>query len=190
MATRTVKFLGKAYAASGDVSLAVSVNGNEVHNGTVTTNTPTGTEKTDDLYEMFTFDIDTSVTGWIPISVSVSNGEAYFGMLEGNYVGYETNESSLPTPINVDDVVLVTAPADSYADLNINTAESDGKRNVSISPVDGDVPTREVIDGSQLGEWHYLIGDGSTLTCEYYIDPDLDSSNVTIDTIRAAISGS
>jgi hypothetical protein len=193
MATRTIKFLGKAYAESGDVTFNVTFNGNEVHNGVVTTkpfpeNTeglPFGPEHTDELYEMFTFNVDTSVTGWIPLQVSVSGGIGYFGLLHGNYTGFETNVDSLdPNTNTVNDLEFTVAPDSYYRDLNNNSLESDGKRSVVITP-DAHSQTRT---GSEefIGDWHYRIEDGATLTCEYYIDPDLDTSSLTIEDVRAA----
>jgi len=172
MATRTIKFLGKAYSESGDVSLEVNINGNQVHNSTVTTKTPTGTENTDDLYEMFTFDIDSSVSGNIPVSIAVSGGTAYFRLLNGNYSGFEATrreDGTLVFPLEV-----TVAPGDFYRDLNNNTAESDGKSNVSIEPLNGATVTREPLDNTYYGDWHYRIPDGSTFTCDYYIDPSLE----------------
>jgi len=175
MATRTIKFLGKAYSADGDVSLDVSINGNQVHNGTVTTKPVTDitTQQSDDLYEMFEFTIDSSISGVIPVSISVSGGVAYFGILSGNYSGYtlSLNENN--------EKYIEISPENFYRDLNNNTIESDGKTNISISPSDGDLPTRELLDETQIGDWHYCIPENSTFTCDYYIDPDLEILEVT-----------
>jgi len=118
---------------------------------------------------MFTFNMDSSVSGNIPVSIAVSGGTAYFGLLNGNYSGFEAtyNEEGTITTITV-------APEDYYRDLNNNTPDSDGKTNINIDPADGDNPSRNPLDDGYYGDWHYSIPDGSTFTCDYYIDPELE----------------
>ena len=130
---------------------------------------------------MFTFNLDTSVTGWIPLQVSVSGGIGYFGLLHGNYTGFELNEAT-----TAEELEFTVAPDSYYRDLNDNTLESDGKRSVVISPAT--YSQSRVSSEEFIGDWHYRIEDGATLTCEYYIDPDLDTSTVTIEDVRASFS--
>ena len=91
----------------------------------------------------------------------------YFGDLLGNYIDFEPayNESNTP-PWSI--AVSIT---DKFGMLNDNTLESDGKRSITLDPADGDMPVRTPT-ADNLGEWHYRVGDGETLSCEFYIDPD------------------
>jgi hypothetical protein len=165
MATRTIKFFGKAYASSGSVLMNVTFNGNEVHNGNVPTVVPTGTERTDDKIVLFTFDVDSSLSGWIPVSMSVSGGEAWYAGIAGNYASYTIDEET-NTPL---------FPADVFIELNVNTIESDGNRNIVFDPEDiSEGQVRENVTDERMGDWHYRVADGGTLTFETFIDPNLE----------------
>jgi len=193
MATRTVKFMGKAYSADGDVSLVVNVNGAEVYNGAVSTVAPTGTEPTDELNSLFTFNLDSSVTGWIPITVTATGGEAWFADVEANYAGFDISipeghdwTASDPT------ITVNVAPEDFYGFVNNNTAASDGKRNFSITDFDGNTEywarwdETEIINSGKLGDWQWRIPNGATISFELYIDPDLIKTTVpTVAEYRA-----
>ncbi len=75
MGTRTVRFLGKAYSESGDVSIVATVDGNEVHNGTVPTTAGPAPAKNTDWEPLFQFDVDKTLHNVvIPTTVTVSNG--------------------------------------------------------------------------------------------------------------------
>lgn len=164
MATRTVKVIGRAYSTTGSVTLVINWNGSEVYNGTVPTVNGVIAERPDpaDMQEVCNFTTTTDVTGDIPLSISASGGSLAFADLFGNYTGYEGTAPDAVT----------TEPVDFYYTMNYNTAESDGKNNVSLSPDDGQA--RTIIDGdSTLGEWIYKIYDGSTLSCDYSVDPNM-----------------
>lgn len=174
MATRTIKFIGAAYADSGDVSLTVSFNNVQVHNGTVTTRNESMPEKVTLLDEMFTFDITTDDTGSFPLSIAVSGGILVFGILRGNYSGYTLQEVDGVPVIQDGQYVFDIAPVDYYEDMNTNSASSDGKTNVSISPdpYAGAYNSRPS-DATEIGDWNYVIADGSILTCDYSIEADI-----------------
>ena len=161
MATRTVKVIGRAYSTTGSVTLVINWNGSEVYNGTVPTVNGIVSEQpdADDMQEVCTFETTTDVTGAIPLTISSSGGSLAFADLFGNYTGYEGTPDA-----------VTTQPVDFYSTKKYNTTESDGKNNVSLSPDDGQ--TRTLMDGdSSLGDWIYKIYDGSTLSCDYYVDP-------------------
>jgi hypothetical protein len=164
MATRTIKFNGKAYSTTGDVSVTLNFNGSQVYSGTVTTvsgETPTKPIDTDVL---FTFETTTDVTGSIPLSISVTGGSLMFDSLFGNYSGKEVDNTDPDNPI------VVNPPEEVWSDMNTNTVASDGKNNVAI---DGIAQIRNPITDEEAGgEWFYIIPDGSTLTCDYVIDAD------------------
>ena len=162
MATRTVKVIGRAYSTSGSVTLVINWNGSEVYNGTVPTVNGAIPEFPDaaDMQEVCTFETTTDVTGAIPLTISSSGGSLAFADLFGNYTGYDGTVDA-----------VTTQPVDFYSTMNFNTTESDGKNNVSMSPDDGQ--SRTIVDGdSTLGDWIYKIYDGSTLSCDYTVDPN------------------
>jgi hypothetical protein len=192
MATRTVKFLGKAYSSDGDVSLVVNVNGNEVYNGTVTTLIPTGTEETGNVSSLFTFSLDSSVTGWIPVTISANGGDAWFSDFEANYAGVDYSVPDGHDWTASDPTITVnTQPVDFYGIVNTNTTTSDGKRNFSITNFDGDTDywvrwESAQINDEKLGDWHWKIPNGATISFELYIDPDLITlSPPSVESLRA-----
>ena len=162
MATRTIRLMGKAYSTSGDVSMVVNFNSTEVHNGTVTTVNGAYLNNEEPV-ELATWTIDTSVTGNIPLTITVSGGDVAFTNLSGNYTGYEKNE--------FDEVI--TQPVDYFSDLNFNSIESDGKINVSFNPVVGEAQTRTSVTEEISGDWTYKIEDGVTFSCDFVVDSDL-----------------
>jgi hypothetical protein len=164
--------MGKAYSTEGDVSLVVNFNNSEVFNGTVTT-VNSAYVYNEQPVELATWTIDTSVTGNVPLSISVSNGSLAFTNLAGNYCGYVLQETN-GIPDVVDGAYVVLTDVDAYFnDLNQNSLASDGKTNVSFSEVDGDAQSRNPIDENEIGDWTYRINDGITFSCDFMLDPDL-----------------
>jgi len=172
-----MKLTGLAYSESGDVSIAVTFNGTQVHNGTVSTVAmATPVRLTEDEQTLASWDIDTSVEGNLPLVITVTGGDLHFNNIIGNYVGGLLQRSSVPTddgtdtkPSIVDGAYVVLQDNESYFwDMNSNTVESDGKTNISITPADGDAPVR---DGNQdMGDWSYLIKDGQTFSCDFQVN--------------------
>jgi len=169
MATRTIKFMGAAYADSGDVSLTVSFNNVQVHNGTVTTRNEPMPTKVSELDELFTFDITTDDIGSFPLSIAVTGGVLVFGVLLGNYVDFVVQTAEDGGEHIVDgEYVVITAPEDFYGDINENSTATDGKTNITITPdpYAGAYNARPN-DATETGDWNYVIADGSTFTCDY-----------------------
>jgi len=185
MATRRIKFIGKAYGADGTVTMQIRMNGNEVFNGNVLAETTL--EKTSyDPYEVCEFNLDASVTGWIPMEIAVTHGDIFFINLQGNYTGYsltgfnnETNDTS--------QMVFEVSPEDYFGELNNNTLETDGKRHAiwesgTLPPYNRDDVSEQILtENNWLGEWSYFIPENDKLTFEFYIDPDIDCSTVTLE---------
>lgn len=178
MATRTCKLIGKAYADSGDVSLVINFNGTEVFNGTVPTTNASVPRPPNESAEVdgCTWNVDTSLSGNIPMSIAVSGGDFVFADVLGNYTGFTLQiDPVTDTPVIVDgQYVADVAPDAYYSNLNINTAESDGKTNLSWTGIsDGDDAQNRTVEteGETYGDWHYIIPDGATLSCDFYIDP-------------------
>jgi hypothetical protein len=159
MTTRTIKFMGNAYSTEGDVTLRVTVNGTEVHNGTVVTTAseiPGAPAESSSETELFNFTLDSSVNGDVPVTIEVSGGDAVFAYLHGNY--------GIVGGVQGDD------PATIWDHMHLCTAEEDGKHNPAI---DGEsvANRRPTQTGEFVGPWFYVICNGETFTCDYEIDP-------------------
>jgi len=181
MTQRHLKVYGAAYSADGDADITLVFNGQQVKNGVIPTThspVPIGHTPANDISVLAEFDIDLSVTGNVPVELTVNSGSVIFVTIEGNYSGIDRNVQQTDPTVPIDPnnpatftVISVTvAPIDFYGDLNINTSESDGKENVTI---DGVAQPRVLIDPGLIGDWHYTVHTGSTLTCDLVIDPAL-----------------
>lgn len=172
MATRTLKLMGKAYSTSGDVSIAVNFNNTQVFNGIVPTVDASAPGDKETPVELATWTVDTSVTGSVPLSITVSNGTFDFTNIAGNYCGYVLQETDGVPDIVDGQYVVLTTPSDHFDDLNINSLESDGKNNVVFTNITGDAPVRNPVDESETGDWTYRIDDGATFSCDFALDAD------------------
>jgi len=165
MPNRTFRFSGKAYSTTGDVTVTASFNNTPVFSGTVPTVSGVAPGRnTDPLDLWFTADIDASITGNVPLSITVSNGTAFYGDVDANYSGCDATYD----PVTHALVSVQTQPVDFYADCNINTEESDGKLDVKINGVDG---VRVVFGESEAGEWQYFVPTNGVFTCQLFVDP-------------------
>lgn len=90
MAIRTIQIHGKSFGATPNMVVA-TLDGSQVFNGAVTTvNEPVWSLPNLALVNqqdlLFTFDVDTDLTGEIPMTVTVSDGTVIFGEILTNYV--------------------------------------------------------------------------------------------------------
>lgn len=79
MANRTFKVYGQAYAASGDVSVVMSVGGTEVFNGAVNDSTTVRSGAPSTENHLWTYVLDEDTTGNLTVSVAVTGGELCLG---------------------------------------------------------------------------------------------------------------
>jgi len=145
MGTRTVQFLGKAYAESGDVSIVATLNGTEVHNGVVPTTAGTPPEKNPATnYEvLFQFDVDDTVQDTtLPCTVDVTGGTLIL-------IAYATNKFD---PNDLDRFVPNTEA---------------NKSDIVIDSVPF-TPTREP---GEDGAWHLQVEDGSHVELNWILRP-------------------
>ena len=173
MATRTIRFIGKAYSTEGDVSVVVNFNNIEVYSGTVITENSECPSIPRESEQLFTFTTSTDVTGSIPLTIAVTGGTFVFVNLLGNYTSYTLATNEAGERVVVDGAYVVeVAPVDAYGELNNNNTETDGKDDVVIDPDVGDGQIRRHLTGSNsvFGEWHWIVWDGSTLTCNFLIE--------------------
>ena len=149
MATRTVKFYGNVYGSS-DVTIRMNFNNVEVHNATIAPDAallpaiPGSPDNPSTEHVLFTFDLDTSVTGEIPLEVEVNGGTVVFAFLEGNY---STDGNKGDDPATVNGALSNEFPTKANPAIN-GTA-------LAIDDIDG--------------EWWHVIYDGNTFTCDYKV---------------------
>jgi len=84
MANRTIKLYGGAFSDTGDVTVVMTFNGIEVFNGTVTTAT-LAAENALEVDELLEFEVDDSISGTVPVSISPSNGNISVQRFVGNH---------------------------------------------------------------------------------------------------------
>jgi len=175
MPARTFKFQGKAFSTNGNVTVTATFGGAEIYTGTVpTTNSPTPSRNTELLEDLFQYVGTTDISGNIAFSLSVTGGDVYFGLPMANYSGFLADGINTDTdPATWGPIII--PPEDFWEDVNINTVESDGKTNVLV---DGAIKQRQVMGDEELGDWQYRISDGSTLTCEIFVDPNIITPSV------------
>jgi hypothetical protein len=174
MATRTIKLLGKAYSADDNITLTINFNNTQVFTGNIATDGATPPVKGETGEEKATWTVDTSLSGSIPLSIDVSGGTFQFNNLIGSHTGFELEDGDDGWNVVANAYVITTSPANYYGELNVNTADSDGKTNVVYTNNDNDAPTRTVVDANDtIGDWVYTIEDGETFSCDFEIDSSL-----------------
>ena len=132
---------GKAYALSGNVTVAISVNGNDVFNGEVTT-TAASTPVHAEAESIASFSVSDSVLGTTAdISVSVTNGDLIL-------MGFGNSD----TPFG-----------SSPGQLKSNVSEN-GEEPYNVT--DEDIINEGIVpaDDGTVGEFHITIADGWTIT--------------------------
>jgi hypothetical protein len=89
MSLRSCKLVAVAHSESGNASVSVSVNGNVVYSGATENPAITGPGvKIIEYGELCTFDIDSSLTGNIALSITATSGNIYFKDIIANYSAF------------------------------------------------------------------------------------------------------
>ena len=84
MANRTFKVYGQAYAASGDVSVVMTVGGNEVFNGAVNDSSTVRSGPPETKNHLWTYELDENTTGNLAVTIAVTGGELCVGPTDHN----------------------------------------------------------------------------------------------------------
>lgn len=185
MATRTFYLYGAAYSSDSTVSLDVSFNNTTVHNGTVTTiseATPADASAVT-MTELLSFTADTNVTGEIPVSITVTGGDFWLGVIRANYAN-PLSIDALKAKIQEDDPsetflsqggtdITTTATFLESAIVELfdqDTPGADWKRNVLIDGVDVTEPLTEA-NNNDTRAWSYLVEQDETISFDQYFDP-------------------
>jgi len=159
MTTRTVKMYGKVYGEN--VSLQASFNGSEILNGTVaSTDQPVDqTIDWDGLDVVATFSLDSSVSGNVPFTATVTGGSFVFQTFHADYCGdiVETDEEGNET--------VTTPSADHITDISFGAVNPDtGHNNIVIA---GENRVRDIENYPDLqGPWNWTIEDGETMSMD------------------------
>ena len=169
MATRTYKLLGKCFSSTGTTGLTVAFNGTTVYNGSVPSDAPQPSNQVshDALIELCTFTASTDVNGNVPLTISTTGGDCIFSGFLGNYKEYNARWLADQTREVID------PPETIFSKICRDVPAVDVKYNVRIDAVDV-TATVNLADPEHPWNttgWHYNITSGSTLTCDYYIDP-------------------
>ena len=84
MANRTFKVYGQAYAASGDVSVVMTVGGTEVFNGAVNDSTTVRDGQPTTENHLWTYELDENIVGDLAVSITATGGELCVGLTKHN----------------------------------------------------------------------------------------------------------
>lgn len=154
MTARTVKILGLAYGSS-PAEIAVTLEGNTVYSGTVSTlDTPVPSlpnlDLTESTVEFCNFEIPMEFSGTKPMSCMVLNGTVIFAQIDANYCAIANT-----------DPVIGTGPDIYLAPNGINEPRS----NVAVNGV-----ARPLVDDAELPGTRWItVSTGSTLTYDLII---------------------
>lgn len=123
MANRTFKVYGQAYAASGDVSVVMTVGGTEVFNGAVNDSSTVRSGPPSIENHLWTYELDETVVGDLAVSIAVTGGELCLGPTQHNLSYTQT----IPTAW-FDGDHLHTAESQTYVATQIGQSRLDAEQ--------------------------------------------------------------
>lgn len=157
MTTRTVQMYGKAYG--NNVSLTASFNNVQFVNGTITSVDSDADLDIvfDDMDVISTFSLDSSVSGNVPFTATVTGGSFVFHTFHADYCG------NIYTVDGNGDATLQTASANNVRDISFAATSPDtGHNNIVVA---GESRTRDLSTfPDATGIWNWTIYDGETLS--------------------------
>jgi len=124
MTNRTIYLIGQGYSPT-PVSIVATLDGNVVHNGTIPTvdqhisvsHLPGNTELQQQMMAtktaLFSFEKDIAYSGTIPVTIEVTGGPVWFGVLLSNYVVDIRPNSTL----SAEQLAICQNPASTMAEL-------------------------------------------------------------------------
>lgn len=162
MATRQCEFIAKAVGET--VSLNISFNNAEVYNGVVpsTIKDENFIQFGHELGTLLEFNVDESISGIIPLSITVTGGDLLFGDIYATYREWKSIEGG------GEKIVM----GSEMWPVNDNTLESDGKESIQYTGEDNPVEHKVRDSSVGMGDWHYMIADGNTFNCMFEFLPD------------------
>ena len=155
MANRTIKLYGGAFSDTGDVTVVMTFNGIEVFNGTVTTAT-LAAENALEVDELLEFEVDDSISGTVPVSISPSNGNISVQRFVGNHC----------MALGTHGDATITETSEEYTSFNeMNDGAYTDKTNVTINS------DPKTITDAYGGSWIIPVHDGETINFDTNIAP-------------------
>ena len=226
MSLRSSKLVAVAHSESGNAGVSVSVNGNVVYSGATAPAITGPGDKIIEYGELCTFDIDSTLTGNVAVSITATSGNIYFKDIVVNYsafvipvqatgaqsVLYPTqpewveSESDAILTLTSNQVIFgnMNLPVENvtagdtykliwgqfphpvteetsiselllghYSNPSLDHHDNGGISSVNINGEEVD-PFEKRANGIIYGISHfrYVIPENSTLTFNYYIDPN------------------
>jgi len=154
MANRQVKFIGYT---DTETNASFVFNGVTVFDGSIPA---TGSKATP--VELFTFDIDQTLSGNIASSLTVTSGSVTSVTISANY-----STAIRPASVDSDGNAISEVTADDLVNNFewISSGDNTSKINIAIDGVAYD--KGEV--GTMAGAWHIDVASGQTFVCDYPI---------------------
>lgn len=148
MAIKTLKIFGNGYAPTGtSASLSMDFNGATVYSGTVPSLVTTAIDTSpDDQVELFSFDIDDSLYGTVPISIECTAGD----LVAVSWC--EVNSAATPAV---------------FAPMCTQSLDYDWRTDVEI---DGVPQSKGPLASVLTGAWLWSIPTNSVLTATAYVN--------------------
>jgi hypothetical protein len=152
----TYVVLGGIYAPSGSANLAVTINGNQIFNGSVTSPLEP-IEHDTPLSELCRWTVNESLAGTATVQINTDATQSFFSML-----GQETSYG------NAGNIVTQVIQLE-YPDPEIN---SHAVSNVLLDGISQPTPinTEKPETPDDIRGWHYRF-DGKTFECDYFTGP-------------------
>jgi hypothetical protein len=200
MANRTFKVYGQAYAASGDVSVTMSVNGTQVFNGAVNDSSTVRSGQPTIENHLWTYELDENTTGNLTVNIAVTGGELCVGPTSHNMVRQKltSDEWLAANPVfnaevqqyfatTIGQTLLDAESAGLYdklvagtattADLDaVAAADWNGPRDADTFEYLNDLRPTATVNGQAVDHWENLywpiLQDGDTLVYTWTFDPD------------------
>jgi len=226
MSLRSCKLVAVAHSESGDAGVSVSVNGNVVYSGVTAPAITAPGDKIIEYGELCTFDIDSTLTGNVAVSITATSGNIYFKDIIANNSAFvirvqATGDQSILHPewpewveLEADAEATLTSNQVIFGNMNLpvdNVTSGDTYKliwgqfpnpvteetsiselllghysNPSLDYLDNGGISSVNIDGEEvepfekrangivhgISHFRYVIPENSTLTFNYYIDPN------------------
>lgn len=157
MANRTFKVYGQAYAASGDVSVTMSVGGTQVFSGAVNDSSTVRSGNPTTQNHLWTYTLDENTAGDLAVSIAVSGGELCLG---------PTYHNGTSTPYITDQ-----AQALAYG-LDDNTTDLSAEAQTWTAGQIGEA----ALNAQKAGLYAKLVGGTATAADDF---DDVEAANVS-----------
>jgi hypothetical protein len=165
MANRTVKFIGMAQSETGadNVNITFTFNGVTVFDSTV----PVTNAETGEKFALFEFDIDQTIAGNVPTSLTSSDGIVTAVTLVATHTravsisGWTDSDGNVQAPITAWDT------QNTYENLGAGDSSPGDEPKTNIV-INGETFNKGEV-GDLVGAWNVEVPVGQTMSCDYDI---------------------